>query len=424
MKPASVPRHGARRAKLLVIDARGQLAHHAATDLPSFVRPGDLIVANDAATLPASLSAIHVPTGEPVEVRLAGRRSLVPDAVTTFTALVFGAGDYRTPTEQRPGPPSLSAGDELTIGTLAATIVAVRRHPRLVDIRFAGNIDDIWAALARHGRPIQYSHIQAPLAMWDTWTSIASQPVAFEAPSAGFILDWSVLRAMRARGAGFTTITHAAGISSTGDPDLDRMLPLDEPYVIPEGSAFLVNETRQRGGRVIAVGTTVVRALEHAAAHTGRVRPGSGVATGRIGPETRLLVVDAIVSGMHEPGTSHYELLRAFQKDDVLERMAAEAEERDYRTHEFGDTVLLERSENHSERRAAVMLRRRIRMKTAEDVATFVARCLHENPASRPPPDRRNVAPAQTAAPALNHQCRTPISEMDETDARRAAAER
>jgi len=300
----------------------------------------------------------------------------------------------------------------------------VRRHPRLVDIRFAGNIDDIWAALARHGRPIQYSHIPAPLAMWDTWTSIASQPVAFEAPSAGFILDWSVLRAMRARGAGFTTITHAAGISSTGDPDLDRMLPLDEPYVIPEGSASLVNETRQRGGRVIAVGTTVVRALEHAAAHTGRVRAGSGVATGPIGPETRLLVVDAIVSGMHEPGTSHYELLRAFQEDDVLERMAAEAEERDYRTHEFGDTVLLERSENHSERRAAVVLRRRIRMKTAEDVATLVARRLHENPASRPPPDRRNVAAAQTAAPALNHQCRTPISETDEMDARRAAAER
>src|SRR5438093_4298996 len=83
--------------------------------------------------------------------------------------------------------------------------------------------------------------------------------------------------------------------------------------------------------------------------------------------------------------------------------MEAEAEERDNRTHEFGDTVLLERSENHSERRAAVVLRRRIRMKTAEDVATLVARRLHENPASRPPPDRRNVAAAQTAAPALNH---------------------
>ena len=362
MKPAVVPGHGARRAKLLVIDARGQLAHHAAADLPRFVRPGDLIVANDAATLPASLAAVHVPTGEPVEVRLAGRRSLAPDAVTTFTAVVFGAGDYRTPTEHRPGPPSLGVGDGLTVGPLVATIVAVHGHPRLVDIRFHDSVDNIWAACARHGRPIQYSYIQTPLAMWDTWTSIASQPVAFEAPSAGFILDWSALRALRAHGAGFTTITHAAGISSTGDPDLDRMLPLDEPYVVPVATAALVNQTRQREGRVIAVGTTVVRALEHAAAHTGRVRPGSGVATGRIGPHTRLLVVDGLVSGMHEPGTSHYELLRAFQEDDVLDTMVAEAEEHDYRAHEFGDAVLLERSEMIPNDGAAVMPRHRTRM--------------------------------------------------------------
>jgi len=362
MKPADVPGHGARRAKLLVIDARGHLAHHAAADLPRYVRLGDLIVANDAATLPASLAAIHVPTGEPVEVRLAGRRSLAPDAVTTFTAVVFGAGDYRTPTEHRPGPPSLGVGDELTVGPLVATIVAVHGHPRLVDIRFHDSVDDIWAACARHGRPIQYSYIQAPLAMWDTWTSIASQPVAFEAPSAGFILDWSALRALRAHGAVFTTITHAAGISSTGDPDLDRMLPLDEPYVIPVATAALVNQTREREGRVIAVGTTVVRALEHAAAHTGRVRPGSGVATGRIGPHTRLLVVDGLVSGMHEPGTSHYELLRAFQEDDVLDTMVAEAEEHDYRAHEFGDTVLVERSEMIPNDGAAVMPRHRTRM--------------------------------------------------------------
>ena len=118
-----------------------------------------------------------------------------------------------------------------------------------------------------------------------------------------------------------------------------------------------MNQTREREGRVIAVGTTVVRALEHAAAHTGRVRPGSGVATGRIGPHTRLLVVDGLVSGMHEPGTSHYELLRAFQEDDVLDTMVAEAEEHDYRAHEFGDAVLLERSEMIPNDGAAVMPR-------------------------------------------------------------------
>jgi S-adenosylmethionine:tRNA ribosyltransferase-isomerase len=344
VKPAVLPRHGPRCTKLLVVDARGSITHHAAADLPRFIRQGDLIVANDAATLPASLAATHVPTGETVEIRLAGRRSLAPDAVTTFTAIVFGAGDYRTPTEYRTAPPAFGVGEELAVGSLRATIAAVRKHPRLVDIRFHHSADEIWAELADHGRPIQYSHIQSPLAMWDTWTSIASQPVAFEAPSAGFVLDWSTLRALRARGARVATLTHAAGISSTGDLHLDCLLPFDEPYLIPPATARLVNQTKQCDGRVIAVGTTVVRALEHAGRRTGCVRSGHGVATGHIGPMTRLRIIDGIVSGMHEPGTSHFELLRAFQKDDALVTMAAEAEARDYRGHEFGDAVFIERS--------------------------------------------------------------------------------
>ena len=345
MKPAALPRHGPSRAKLLVVDASGRITHHAAADLPRFSRPGDLIVANDAATLPASFAATHVRTGEPVEIRLAGRRSLAPDAVTAFTVVVFGSGDYRTPTEHRPNPPAFVVGDQLIVGPLRATVAAAHDHPRLVDIRFHGGVDEIWAAFARQGRPIQYSYIPERLELWDTWTSIASQPVAFESPSAGFIVDWSTLRALRARDVRVASITHAAGISSTGDPDLDRLLPLDEPYVIPPATAALVNRTRQCGGRVLALGTTVVRALEHAARRRGHVRSGGGVATGRIGTQTGLLVVDGIVSGMHEPGTSHYELLRAFQEDDTLETMAAEAEDRDYRSHEFGDAVFIERFE-------------------------------------------------------------------------------
>ena len=91
---------------------------------------------------------------------------------------------------------------------------------------------------------------------------------------------------------------------------------------------------------MIAIGTTVVRALEHAALPHGRVRAGDGVATGRIGAGTRLRVADAIVSGTHEPGTSHYELLRAFQDDATLSAMARELEAHGYQTHEFGDFVL------------------------------------------------------------------------------------
>jgi S-adenosylmethionine:tRNA ribosyltransferase-isomerase len=305
------------------------------------VEKEDLIVANDAATLPASLTGVHLPTGEPLELRLARRASLLPQDVKRFTAVAFGAGDFRTPTEHRPPPPALVPGDVLQLGPLHAEVLQVLGHPRLVEVAFQNSVAEIWEALARYARPIQYAYLSQPLAIWDTWTRIASLPVAFEPPSAGFLLDWRVIDALRARGARFATITHAAGISSTGDVALDARLPLDEPYSIPSSTATLIHATRRRGGRIIAVGTTVVRALEDAAARRGDVRPGAAVATLRIGPLTPLQVVDALVTGLHEPGTSHYELLRAFQDDAVLRQMISEAEAHSYRAHEFGDSVFL-----------------------------------------------------------------------------------
>lgn len=330
-------------AKLLVVDAEGHIDHAARASFVEYLRPGDLVIANDAATLPASLAGHHARTGAPVEVRLAGRPSLRPEDVGHFSAVVFGAGDYRTRTEDRPAPPPLAEGDRLVLGPLGATVERLSGHPRLVRLRFDGGPDEVWSGLARHGRPIQYAHVPAPLALWDVWTRIAGPPVAFEPPSAGFVLDWHTLAEMRGRGAGFASITHAAGISSTGDDELDRLLPFDEPYRIPGATAGAVRRAKSRGGRVIAVGTTVVRALEHAGADGGHVRAGEGIATQRLGPSTRLRVVDAILSGTHEPGTSHYELLRAFLDDATLRRATAELDAGGYRTHEFGDSVMIER---------------------------------------------------------------------------------
>jgi S-adenosylmethionine:tRNA ribosyltransferase-isomerase len=330
-------------ARLLVIDSRGHITHAPRARFVGFLRPGDLVVANDAATLPASLAGIHVRGGGPVEVRLAGRRSLAPDDVRRFWAVVFGAGDYRTRTEDRPPPPALRPGDRLALGPLAATVERPLGHPRLVSLRFDGTPDAVWAGLARHGRPIQYAHVRVPLALWDVWTSIAGPPVAFEPPSAGFALDWAALASLRGRGVALATLTHAAGISSTGDTELDRRLPFDEPYRIPLATAAAVQAARSRGGHVVAVGTTVVRALEHAATRGGCVRAGDGLATQRIGPATRLRVVDAILTGTHEPGTSHHELLRAFADDATLARADDELDAHRYRTHEFGDSLLVER---------------------------------------------------------------------------------
>jgi S-adenosylmethionine:tRNA ribosyltransferase-isomerase len=330
-------------AKLLVIDACGAITHASRAWLVEFLRPGDLVIANDAATLPASLQGVHEPSDGRIEVRLAGRRSLAPDDIGQFSAVVFGAGDYRARTEDRPPPPRLRPGDRLTLGPLAATVERLLGHPRLMALRFDGTPDAIWAGLARHGRPIQYAHVREPLALWDVWTPIAGPPVAFEPPSAGFALDWRALAAMRARGVAFATLTHVAGISSTGDSELDRRLPFDEPYRIPRATALAVRRARARGRRVVAVGTTVVRALEHAATGGGQVRAGEGLATQRIGPATHLRVVDVLLSGTHEPGSSHYELLRAFADDVTLGRAYDDLTAHDYRTHEFGDSVLIER---------------------------------------------------------------------------------
>ncbi len=328
--------------KLLVVDASGRIDHSQRSAFTQFLRPHDLVIANDAATLPASLHGVHVKTCAPIEVRLAGRPSLKPEDVTRFSAVVFGAGDFHTRTEDRPLPPVLAARDKLALGPLTATIERLLGHARLVSLLFEGAPDEVWNGLAHHGRPIQYAHMTTQLALWDVWTKIAGLPVALEAPSASFILDWGVIGGIRRQGAEFATITHAAGISSTGDEELDRCLPLAEPYCIPETTVLAIRRTKTRGGRIIAVGTSVVRALEHAATVVGDVRVGEGLATQRIGPDSRLRVVDAILSGTHEPGTSHYELLRAFIDDGTLMRTIAEMDQRGYRTHEFGDSVFIE----------------------------------------------------------------------------------
>lgn len=331
-------------AKLLVVDAAGTIRTRSRLELVEQLRRGDLIIANDAATIPASLMGLHVPSNSRVEIRLAGSDSLSNHDVRRSKAVVFGRGDYRQRTEDRPAPPLLCRGDHLELGPLSARVLRVLGHPRLVDLQFAGSPAEVWEGIARHGRPIQYSHLPDPVALWDTWTTFAGPPVAFEAPSAGFVVDWEFLHALREQGIGFATITHAAGISSTGDANLDARLPFDEAYRIPAATALALQRAKAEGGRVIALGTTVVRALEHSASMHGSVQPGDGVATQRIGPASEIIVVDGLISGTHEEGTSHYELLKAFVDENALRSMSAQLNLFGYRTHEFGDSILVERS--------------------------------------------------------------------------------
>jgi S-adenosylmethionine:tRNA ribosyltransferase-isomerase len=329
-----------RSARLMTVDPDGAIGHLDRGALASLFEAGDVLVANDAATLPASLSGTLEKDGSLIEVRLAAW--VEAGDPTRFVAVVFGAGDHRTRTEDRPPPPPLSAGDRLMLGPLVAAVAGVLDHPRLVLIRFQADRRTVLHGLAHHGRPIQYAHVTELLTLGEMWTAIAAEPVAFEPPSAGFALDWRAIAALRRRGVDVVTLTHAAGISSTGDPALDRRLPFDEPYRIPERTAAAIRRAKRAGGRIVAIGTTVVRALE-STADGCEPRAGSGVATGRIERGSRLRVVDAILTGIHRPGESHFELLRAFADDGVLERIAAAAASGHYRAHEFGDSVLIER---------------------------------------------------------------------------------
>ena len=188
-----------------------------------------------------------------------------------------------------PHSAQLDAGDVLALGPLNATVVGILGHPRVISLCFEGTPDAIWAGIARHGKPIQYAHVAQPLALWDVWTRVAALPVAFEPPSAGFVLDWKLLKALETAGIGFATLTHAAGISSTGDPALDARLPFDEPYHLPERTVQAIARTKAGGGRVIALGTTVTRAPSRSPYITDRytARPRSTVAHPAAAPMTR-----------------------------------------------------------------------------------------------------------------------------------------
>jgi len=321
---------------MLVVDSTsGVLRDSRIDNLPSYLLPGDVVVVNDAATLPASL---HTEARD-LEMRLLAR--LGDDA--SYRALFFGPGDFRTPTENRPDPPALHEGALLSFDLgLRARIVAVDpASPRVADIRFDRRGAELFRALYKAGRPIQYAHVAAPLPLWHVQSAFAGRPWAFEAPSAGRPITWGLLVRLLAGGVLVTSVTHAAGISSTGSSVLDGRLPLPERYFISEGTVALIADARRRGGRIVAVGTTVTRALESSAAEHGRLEPGEGEARLVLGPGFRPRITTGLLTGMHSRGTSHFALLEAFAPRALLERALEHAEHAGYLEHEFGDSCLL-----------------------------------------------------------------------------------
>ena len=338
MKAATWPLADPATARLLLIDtAAGTTTRHAARDLPQWLVAGDLLIVNDAATLPGSFAA-RATGGEPVELRLV--RSL-PDE--QWHALLFGAGDWHQDTDDRPLPPDLAVGDTLVLadGLVASIVALAPESRRLVTVRFNRQGADFWQALYRQGRPIQYRHLDGALALWDVQTRYAGRPWAIEMPSAGLPLTWDLLLALRRKGVQVASLTHAAGLSATGDPALDATLPWPEHYDLPAATVQAIIQAKHEGRRTIAAGTSVVRALEGVFAQHGSLVPGEGDTAYRLGTGTPLRVVNGLLTGIHEPSASHYRLLQAFAPVALLQQAYDEADAAGFQGHEFGDVCLI-----------------------------------------------------------------------------------
>lgn len=324
---ASLPAElrGRRRdgVRLMVIDrAAESIKHSAFTELNSHLRAHDLLVINRSRTIPAAFPARR-DDGTPVQLRLCVRHA------EEWHVLCVQPEPPHANLELRPSEPLQLDGVE--------TIVRGRR----ADLPLLWRIDAVpngLEYLLAGGQPIRYSYVPDPVPMSYYQTVYAVEPGSAETPSAGRAFSWELLRALRQRRVALTDVLLHAGLSSLQDDAVDAEHPLFEEWFSVEPHAV---DAIQRAPRVIAVGTTVVRALESAAGPDGTVIARNGWTELRLGPGSALRVVDGLLTGFHEPQASHFDLLRAFVDEPLLERAYREAIGARYLWHEFGDLCLI-----------------------------------------------------------------------------------
>lgn len=305
--------------RLLVSDPSMDTVMHASfVDLPSFLTPGDLLVANDSATIPGALTARRedgTEFGLHLSTNLAGDVWVVEPRQTTVSCgerVALPAGASLVFTE-----PYLSSS-RLWVATL--------------------NVEaPLHDYLRAYGKPIKYKYLDGewPIEMYQT--DFATQPGSAEMPSAGRPFSPRVLSALGARGVQVATITLHCGVASLESHEP----PYPEWFEVTSRTALAISEARARGGRVVAVGTTVVRALESAVGDDGAVRPRSGWTDLVITAERGVEAVDGLLTGFHEPKASHLALLEAIAGRRHLEVAYAAALEGGYLWHEFGDVHLI-----------------------------------------------------------------------------------
>ncbi len=318
---------GQRRDSVRMLVSRrrtGALTHHRFTDLATVLLPGDLVVVNTSATLPAAVRAsadiaVHFSTPLPDGAWMVELRAVRPSGTVPY------AGGTAGMVIDLPGGARLALSDRVT-GRLWRARLSTSVIPYLL----------------RHGSPIRYSYVTRDWPTEAYQTVFAARPGSAEMPSASRPFTPELVTRLVTRGVTIAPLTLDTGVSSLeGDEP-----PYAEPYDVPPATARLVNLTRRSGGRVIAAGTTVVRALETAAVAaggdgSGPVKASAGWTELVVSPQRGLHVADGLLTGFHEPRSSHLLMLAAFAGPQALHRCYTAALEQGYLWHEFGDVHLL-----------------------------------------------------------------------------------
>jgi len=325
-EPAEVRGRGRDDVRLLVARRRDlHLTLARFWQLPEMLEPGDLVVINTSATLPAAVATlgvleIHFSSSLPAGLWLVELREPRGPASAPF------AGG--TPGERL----HLRGGAEIEL--LAPWAGGYRLWVASVDLP-AGH--DLTAYLQAEGHPIRYSYVTQPWPLEAYQTTYGTEPGSAEMPSAGRAFTPQLFTDLITRGIAVAPLTLHTGVSSR---EADEV-PYPEPYRVPPATAALVNHTHQQGHNVIAVGTTVVRALETVADDTHTAHPGEGWTELVVTPDRGVRVVDGLLTGWHEPRASHLALVESVAGRELLARSYEAAVEAGYRWHEFGDAHLV-----------------------------------------------------------------------------------
>ena len=308
--------------RLMTLDTvTGDYSHDYFYKLDSYLFEGDLLVLNNSRTIPAVIKGKR--GKQTIEIRLSRKLS-----DKEWEALIVGG--------------VVTVGEKIDLPKgLTATITGLGAEAPLIILSFSKSGLDLLEIFYRYGEPLHYEYIETPWPLEVYQTVYASVPGSVEMPSAGRAFTWRLLNRLKEKGVNIAYLQLHAGLSYYGNDRWPHPNKHLEEFSISAETAELVNKTKENKGRVIAVGTTVVRAIETAVNTDGKVESQKGITGLYIQKGYPLKAVDGLITGFHEPEASHLDLLSAFINKGLLMKAYKEALADGYLWHEFGDMNLI-----------------------------------------------------------------------------------